>query len=91
MDVDVMVIRGEGHAALRAELDRQGPLHPAERDTLLQAADALLFDEQDAEQRSAAAVQMCETLVSTGRRSERETGRLLDALAQCGAPRPVNA
>jgi hypothetical protein len=84
MTTEEMVARGHSHTALRAELARQGLLHRHERELLLEAADALLFDEPEAQTRTAAALELLETLVAAGRRTTEEADRLRDALAGCG-------
>jgi hypothetical protein len=79
-----MVARGRRHTALRAELNRQGPLHRHERDLLLDAADALLFDEPEARQRKAEALELLDALQAAGRRTSAEAGRVREALEGCG-------
>ena len=80
-----MVARGRRHTALRAELGRQGLLHLHERDLLLDAADALLFDEPEAQQRKAEALELLDALEAAGRRTSAEAWRLWEALEGCGA------
>jgi hypothetical protein len=86
MTGDAMEIRARGHIALRAELDRQGVLHAHERELLVEAADALLFDEPEAQERWAEALVLLDVLESVGRRTTGETTRLRDALELCGTP-----
>jgi hypothetical protein len=76
--------RGRSHTALRMELGRQGPLHPRERDLLVAAADALLFDEPDAELWRIEAMALLEGLEVLERRTAGEAARLRDALDGCG-------
>jgi hypothetical protein len=87
MDFQEMAARGRRHTALRTELHRQGPLYAHERELLLDAADALLFDEPEASVRQAQARELLETLEAGGRRSATEAARLRDALEGCGSPR----
>jgi len=84
MNTTELITRGRAHTALRAELDRQGPLHCAERDLLLAAADALLFDEPDAELWRIEATALLEGLESLERRTASEAARLRSALDGCG-------
>jgi hypothetical protein len=86
MDFQAMAARGRRHTELRAQLQRQGPLYADERELLLDAADALLFDEPDASVRQTQALELLEALEAGGRRSTEETARLRDALEGCGAP-----
>jgi hypothetical protein len=79
-----MMARGRRHTDLRAELSRQGMLHLQERDLLLDAADALLFDEPEAEQRKAEAIALLDALEANERRTSDETRRLREALEGCG-------
>jgi hypothetical protein len=55
-----------------------------ERALLLDAADALLFDEPDALVKLAQAKDLLDALEVNGRRTEREAERLRDALDGCG-------
>lgn len=84
MNTQDLSTRGAAHTALRTELDRQGPLHRRERDLLLAAADALLFDEPDAELRRIEAIALLEGLEILERRTAGEAARLRDALDGCG-------
>jgi hypothetical protein len=83
---DTMAARGAAYTALCTELRRQGPLWPAERDLLLEAADALLFDEAEAAPRRAEALELLSTLVANERRTDAEATRLRTALTGCAAP-----
>jgi hypothetical protein len=76
---------------LRAELDRQGALHIQERDLLLDAADALLFDEPDCTLRQAEALTLLDRLEAVERRTPGETSRLRAALHACAGPPPALA
>jgi hypothetical protein len=84
MNSQQMVERGRSHTALRSELARQGLLLAHEQELLLDAADALLFDEPDALVKRAQAMDLLDTLEVNGRRSEREAERLRGVLAGCG-------
>jgi len=84
MNTHELNTRGQSHTALRTELDRQGPLHPRERELLLAAADALLFDEPDAELWRIEAIALLEGLEILERRTAAEASRLRDALEGCG-------
>lgn len=83
MNPNQMPLRGRSHTRLRAELERQGALHRRERELLLDAADALLFDEPDGALREAAALVLLEQLEASERRSPFETARLRSALQGC--------
>jgi hypothetical protein len=91
MDLESMPLRGRAHTLLRAELDRQGPLHRRERELLLDAADALLFDEPERADRKVEALYLLTSLETSERRSEAQTSRLRDALQGCAAPQRVAA
>jgi hypothetical protein len=88
-----MMARGAAHTALRAELHRQGPLHAWERDLLLEAADALLFSEDGAEDRLADALALLGGLELNERRTSFEAYRLRIKLQACAetpaAPAPT--
>jgi hypothetical protein len=84
MNTRDLITRGVRHTALRAELDRQGLLFAREREILMDAADALLFDEPEAELFRIEALALIEALEANGRRTEREALRLRDALTGCG-------
>lgn len=84
MNTHDMVMRGRAHTALRAELERQGPLHPRERELLLAAADALLFAEPDAELWRIEAIALLDGLETLERRTAAEAARLRSALDGCG-------
>jgi hypothetical protein len=86
MSAQDLIPRGRQHTALRDELDRQGPLWPAERAVLLEAADALLFDEPEAGARETQALDLLAALVENERRTAAESARLRTALLGCGDP-----
>jgi hypothetical protein len=91
MNTQDMVERGRHHTALRTELSRQGPLWPHERALLLEAADALLFEEPEAAWQKAQALHLLDALEAHGRRTDGEAQRLRDALDGCGEPEVVAA
>jgi hypothetical protein len=91
MTLEHMPLRGRAYMRFRAELDRQAALHRHERDLLLDAADALLFDEPESRFRRAQAQALLEGLEAAGRRTPPETSRLRDALDACAAPPPALA
>ena len=66
---DDLARRGRAHTRLRELLDSRGPtaLHQHERDQLVDAADALLFNEPDALERRDAALDLLDDLVEFGR------------------------
>jgi hypothetical protein len=84
MNAQEMLERGRSRTALRVELDRQGPLWPHERELLVDAADALLFDEPEADEKRWAALELLAELEANGRRTDGEADRLRDALDGCG-------
>jgi hypothetical protein len=91
MNLEHMPLRGHAHTRLRAELDRQGALHARERRLLLDAADALLFDEPERADRRAEALHLLTRLESAERRTEAETSRLREALHGCARPQRLAA
>jgi hypothetical protein len=76
---------------VRAELDRQGLLWPHERELLIDAADALFFDEPGAASRAADAAALLRALEANGRRTAGEAQRLRAALEGCGGALPAAA
>ena len=91
MNAPQIVARGLSHTALRGELNRQGPLHPHERRLLLEAADALLFDEPEAWWRRVEAMALLDALEANDRRTATEATRLRIALDGCGESELVAA
>ena len=82
---DRLAARGRSHTQLRELLDARAPiLHAHERETLLDAADALLFDETEAPAKRAAAHALLEQLVDAERWESRPTGEARAALDGCG-------
>jgi len=78
--------RGRAHTRLRELLDARGPssLHPHEREQLVDAADALLFQEPDALERRDAALDLLDDLVECGRWEASAVNAVAQALRACG-------
>ena len=77
--------RGRAHTRLRELLDDRGPaLHPNERERLVDAADALLFNETDAAERRDAALDLLDDLVDFGRWEPTAANTVGQALRACG-------
>ena len=90
-DTSSLAARGRSHTQLRDLLDARAPiLHPHERELLLDAADALLFDEPDGDAKRAAARDTLDKLVESGRWLQRPADEARAALDGCG-PLPANA
>jgi hypothetical protein len=85
--------RGRAHTRLRELLDTRGPadLQTHEREQLVDAADALLFNEPDALERRDAALEVLDELVDVGRIEPPAANAAAQALRACGQtaiPRP---
>ena len=78
--------RGRAHTRLRELLDSRGPtaLHQHEREQLVDAADALLFNEPDALERRDAALDLLDDLVEFGRWEASAANAAAQALRACG-------
>jgi hypothetical protein len=78
--------RGRAHTRLRELLDARGPalLHADEREQLVDAADALLFNENDALERRDAALDLLDDLVDSGRWEPSAANAVAQALRACG-------
>ena len=78
--------RGRAHTRLRELLDSRGPtrLHGHEREQLVDAADALLFNEPDALERRDAALDLLDDLVEFGRWEPSAANAVVQALRACG-------
>jgi hypothetical protein len=78
--------RGRAHTRLRELLDDRGPeaLEPAEREQFVDAADALLFGEEDALERRDAALDLIDDLVDLGRWEPGAANGVAQALRACG-------
>jgi hypothetical protein len=85
-----MITRGTHYTALLETIDRQGPakLHPSERRALLEAADALLFDEPENRRLLRAAEELIEALESSERWSAESCDQLREHLYGCDADAP---
>ena len=78
--------RGRCHTRLRELLaDRAAILHAPERAVLLEAADALLFDEPDAAAKRAAGHALLATLVQRDRWLPEPAAEVATTLDGCGA------
>lgn len=82
-----MTERGDAFIALSRELESLGPakLHPQEKTTLTEAANARLFDEPEAETASEAASQLLDSLVESGRWLGDTATKVRELLLGCGA------
>jgi hypothetical protein len=82
--------RGRCHTRLRELLaDRAAILHAREREVLLDAADALLFDEPDGAQKRAAGNELLTRLVQSDRWLPDPAAEVRAALDGCGAAEPA--
>jgi len=87
---DRLAARGRSHTHLRELLDARAPiLHLRERETLLDAADALLFDEADGPAKRVVAHELLMSLVESGRWLQGPADEALAALDGCGAGEPA--
>ena len=84
---ETMSARAQHYTALLATIDRQGPakLHRAEREQLLEAADALLFGEPEGRRRLRSAEEMIESLETSERWSAESCDKLREHLYGCDA------
>ena len=78
--------RGRAHTRLRELLDARGPavLHRHERDQLVDAADALLFNEEDALERRDGGLDLLDDLVESGRWEPSAANAVAQTLRACG-------
>ncbi|HEV2813337.1 MAG TPA: hypothetical protein VGW10_08805 [Solirubrobacteraceae bacterium] len=78
--------RGRAHTRLRELLDARGPavLHGHERELLVDAADDLLFNEDDALERRDFALDLLDELVESGRWDPAAANAVAQALRACG-------
>ena len=91
LDTSSLAARGRSHTQLRDLLDARAQiLHPHERELLLEAADALLFDEPEGDVKRAAARELLATLVESGRWMQGPADEAAAALDGCGSL-PANA
>lgn len=79
--------RGAAYTQFLQELDRRGEsaLHKAERAQLVDCADALLFDEPEAERKVKATVELLDGLVESGRWLGEAREKVLGLLGEIGA------
>jgi hypothetical protein len=82
-----MTTRGAHYTALLETIDHQGPtkLHASEREQLLAAADALLFDEPESRRLLRSAEELIESLETSERWSAETCDRLREHLYGCDA------
>lgn len=84
-EIDSLAARGSSHTQLRELLDARATIvHPGERDALLDAADALLFDEPDAGAKRDDAATLLDALVDSGRWLPEPAAAVRAALDGCG-------
>ncbi|HEX2087864.1 MAG TPA: hypothetical protein VHF89_19415 [Solirubrobacteraceae bacterium] len=78
--------RGRAHTRLRELIDARGPdgPRPQEREQLVDAADALLFNEEDALERRDGALDLLDELVESGRWDPPAANAVAQALRACG-------
>lgn len=78
--------RGRAHTRLRELLDARGPaaLHAAEREQIVDAADALLFGEPDALERRDDALAILDELVEAERWESDAANAVGQTLRACG-------
>ena len=89
---DRLAARGRSHTQLRELLDARAPiLHGHERETLLDAADALLFDEPEATAKREEARALLAELVASERWMIGPAEGALTALDGCGGKFPALA
>ena len=83
---DDLARRGRAHTRLRELLDSRGPtaLHQHEREQLVDAADALLFNEPDALERRDGALDLLDDLVEFGRWEPSAANAVAQALRATG-------
>lgn len=84
---EAMSRRGAHYTSLLEAIERAGSagLHPAERQQLLEAADALLFAEPDSRKRLRSAEELVESLEASGRWSAESCDQLREHLYGCDA------
>jgi hypothetical protein len=81
---DSLADRGRSHTRVRELLEaRETILHAQEREQLLDAADALLFDEPEADEKLAGARELLTEMVISGRWLEGPAGDVVAALEGC--------
>lgn len=82
-----MTDRGDAFIALSRELEALGPskLHPQEKTTLTEAANARLFEEPEATDALEAANQLLDSLVESGRWLDDTAAKVRELILGCGA------
>jgi hypothetical protein len=86
---DSLADRGRSHTRLRELLDaRESLLHANERELLLDAADALLFDEPEGDEKLHGARELLTEMVESGRWLAGPADDVMEALEGC---RPLAA
>jgi len=89
-DTSSLAARGRSHTQLRELLDARAPiLHLNERELLLDAADALLFDEPDGQAKRLAARELLGALVESDRWLPEPAAEVALALDGCGSAEPA--
>lgn len=85
---EAMTNRGAHYTALLEQLNRQGAakLHQSERETIVEAADALLFGEPGGEKTLRRAAEVIEALETSGRWSAESCDQLREHLYGCDDP-----
>lgn len=88
MTTEPMTARAAQYTALVEVIDHHGAskLHPRERETLLEAADALLFGEPESERLVRSAEALIESLETSGRWSAEGCDQLREHLYGCDSP-----
>ena len=81
---DSLVQRGQSHTRLRELLEARRPiLHDPEHELLVDAADALLFNEPDADAKLGSAHSLLTELVESGRWMQAPADEVVAALEGC--------
>lgn len=87
---ETLADRGRSHTRLREVLSRRSSiLHAGEREVILDAADALLFDEAEAREKRDAARDVIGELLDSGRWLPEPADEALVALDGCAGPELV--
>ncbi len=88
---EAMSRRGAHYSSLLETIERAGSagLHPAEREQLLEAADALLFEEPENRHRLRSAEELVESLEASGRWSAESCDQLREHLYGCDEAEPA--
>ena len=90
--VDSLAARGRSHTRLRELLDaREALLHANEREQLLDAADAQLFDEPEASEKLLASRLLLDEMVESGRWIQGPADEVVAAIEGCRGVTPLAA